>query len=126
MDATISGTKAAIFGEYIRSRRKELSLTQETLASRVGIYQPFLSKVELGQTIPSLDVVASLAKELALPNCYLFSLLGRCEQPSYPVLLEVASDDEIQIRISDTKGKRITGKELELIKVMIRAILENQ
>jgi transcriptional regulator with XRE-family HTH domain len=119
-------TKASIFGEYIRKRRKELHISQNGLADKVGVRQPYLSNIEQGQVLPSLDLVVSIAKVLAIPNCYLFSLLGHCEQPTVPHLMEVALDEDIQIKVADTRGKRIEGRDLELIRALIKTMLDKE
>jgi transcriptional regulator with XRE-family HTH domain len=120
-----SDTRAGIFGEYIRKRRKELHISQNGLSDKIGVRQPYLSNIEQGQVLPSLDLVVSIAKVLAVPNCYLFSLLGQCEHPGEPILTEVALDEDIQIKVANTKGKRIQGRDLELVKVLIKTILES-
>ena len=39
------------FGEIIRSRRKELNMTQEKLAEAVGKKRPYISRIENGEDI---------------------------------------------------------------------------
>lgn len=39
------------FGEIIRSRRKELKLSQEELAQRIGKKRPYISRIESGEDI---------------------------------------------------------------------------
>jgi len=39
------------FGEIIRSRRKELNLSQEQLANIVGKKRPYISRIENGEDI---------------------------------------------------------------------------
>jgi transcriptional regulator with XRE-family HTH domain len=55
----------SVIGAAIRTRRRELEMTQEELESRTGIAQSYLSKVERGEIKrPSREVVVTLAREL--------------------------------------------------------------
>lgn len=53
------------FGEIIKSRRKELHMTQEDLADIVGKKRPYISRVENGEDI-RLSNFALLANALGL------------------------------------------------------------
>ena len=53
------------FGEIIRNRRKELHLSQEDLAEKVGKKRPYISRIENGEDI-RLSNFALLAKALGL------------------------------------------------------------
>lgn len=48
-------------------------MTLEALAERTGVTKSYLSKVERGQSVPSIAVCASLAKALDVPLDNLFS-----------------------------------------------------
>jgi y4mF family transcriptional regulator len=53
-------------GETIRTRRKELSITQPHLAELAQISTNTLYKLERGQGNPSLDVLYKLAEVLGM------------------------------------------------------------
>ena len=53
-------------GETIKSRRKELSITQPHLAELAQISTNTLYKLERGQGNPSMDVLNKLAEVLGL------------------------------------------------------------
>ena len=64
-----------IIGRNIRECRKELHLSQEQLAELAGICQQFLSKLESGKGIPSLETVMALCDAMQIqPD----RLLSRC------------------------------------------------
>ncbi|KHE70704.1 hypothetical protein LD39_11265 [Halobacillus sp. BBL2006] len=44
--------------------RKELGLSQQQLANKVGIHRAYLSNVESGKHNPSLETAAKIAREL--------------------------------------------------------------
>ena len=53
------------FGEIIKNRRKELHLSQEDLAEKVGKKRPYISRIENGEDI-RLSNFALLANALGL------------------------------------------------------------
>jgi len=56
-------------GDFIRSRRKALRLTQEKLCD--GICEPVtISRIEKGANMPSLKVLRALMERLGTPNTY--------------------------------------------------------
>lgn len=59
-----------LLGERIKLRRKELKLSLRQLADRVGLTASFLSKIELGQSSPSIDSLRKISHELKVPIFY--------------------------------------------------------
>lgn len=53
------------FGEIIKNRRKELNMTQENLAEKVGKKRPYISRIENGEDI-QLSNFSLLANALGL------------------------------------------------------------
>jgi predicted transcriptional regulator len=53
-------------GDEIRTRRKELELTQEDLAGRCEIDRPFISLMEVGRKQPTISVMYRVASALEL------------------------------------------------------------
>ncbi|MCH6235026.1 helix-turn-helix domain-containing protein [Cognataquiflexum rubidum] len=53
-------------GETIKSRRKELGITQPHLAELAGISLNTLYKLERGQSNPSLEVLNKLAEVMGM------------------------------------------------------------
>ncbi|WP_299537825.1 helix-turn-helix domain-containing protein [uncultured Streptomyces sp.] len=51
-------------GQAVYSRRVELSLSQAELAGRAGMTQPQVSRMEGGDTVPTLPLLRRLAKAL--------------------------------------------------------------
>lgn len=51
-------------GANIQARRALLRMKQETLADRVGVKRPYLSRVERGHTIPSVTMLQRIAAAL--------------------------------------------------------------
>ncbi len=63
----------AAIGAEIRRQRKRQEMTITMLADAAGLSQGMLSKIETGQTSPSLATLASLAEALAVPLSSFFS-----------------------------------------------------
>ncbi len=53
-------------GKFIAKKRKELNLTQEQLAERLGVSNKTISKWETGKCMPDYAVVKSLCEELKI------------------------------------------------------------
>lgn len=51
-------------GRQIAERRKELGISQMELASRTGVQQPVISRLERGQGNPTLELIEALAQGL--------------------------------------------------------------
>ncbi|MET9377101.1 helix-turn-helix domain-containing protein [Streptomyces sp. NPDC003035] len=51
-------------GQAVHDRRTELGLSQTELAKRAGMTQPQISKLELGGTMPTLPLLARLARAM--------------------------------------------------------------
>jgi transcriptional regulator with XRE-family HTH domain len=56
--------EAEIFGERVRELRDRLGITQEKLAQAADLTTSFVSTVERGQKMPSLNSILKLARAL--------------------------------------------------------------
>jgi transcriptional regulator with XRE-family HTH domain len=65
------------FGDAVRGRREELSLTQEDLADRAGIHRTYVSDIERGSRNVSLINIERLAAALSMKISELFRLVER-------------------------------------------------
>ena len=61
MSTTVS---APAFPERLAARRKQHSLTQQTLAERIGVHVVQLRRYEAGTSQPTLDVIRKIATAL--------------------------------------------------------------
>lgn len=79
-------------GTTIRGYRLQKGLSQGDIEKRTGLLRCYLSRVENGHTVPSLDTLAKIAGALELPLAQLFAedTLGRQLQA------HKLSDDELR------------------------------
>ena len=100
-------------GRRIRSRRRELGLTQFALAERCGISTVYISHVENGTATTSLGVFLSIAEALeATPDYFL-------------VDTPFASKEYLQDGIAK-KLRQCSGSSLRVVERLIDALLEEQ
>lgn len=59
------------FGERIGLQRKQLKLSQEELAKRVGTSAPIIGRYERGEIKPSIEMAGKIAGELGVTVDYL-------------------------------------------------------
>jgi transcriptional regulator with XRE-family HTH domain len=71
----------AALGKRIASLRKQRGLTQVELAKKLGVAQPILSNYEHGKLRPNHQVLAALAKALAVSTDELLGIQGSSANP---------------------------------------------
>lgn len=89
-------------GERIRERRRELGLTQESLAERAGVSTETVGRLEQAVGAPTLDTVYKVAKALGTTGS---------------ALIAERVDDEV----SELVGG-LPEHEQEIARVMLRAL----
>ena len=98
------------FGRYVRQRRREMDLTQEELARRVGCAAITVRKIEAEDARPSVQIAERLAMALAIPLDDRAEFVRRArairpeqeEAPTPPPSLE-------EIGLEDLTGRAIRG-----------------
>ena len=82
-----------VIGDRLRALRQAKNLSQGGIAKRTGLLRPYISRVENGYTVPSVETLEKLARALEVP---LYQLFYEGEEP--PKLLHLP--------------KRITAEEI--------------
>lgn len=62
------------FGEKLRNLRKQKNLTQKQLADMIGVKNSIISFYEVGDRIPSPEIIIKLAKALHTTSDYLLGI----------------------------------------------------
>jgi transcriptional regulator with XRE-family HTH domain len=80
-------------GDTIRNYRLQKGMSQGDIEKRTGLLRCYLSRVENGHTIPSLDTLAKIASAMDLPLSQFFADPGHSNgSKGLPQL----SDDELR------------------------------
>lgn len=98
-------------GTKIARRRRELGLKQNELSEMLGISNNYLSNIENGHSIPSLEVFSDICIKLRITPDML--------------LLGVIRIDNVPENIKDNL-KLCTNKELKFIDTMVQCILNSR
>src|SRR5260221_5893442 len=109
-------------GETIRNFRLQRSMSQGDIEKRTGLLRCYLSRVENGHTIPSLDTLAKIATAMDLALSQFFSEGNSNGHKGLPQL----SDDELRFLSQmrrDSANLNYRDRNLEL--AMLKKIASN-
>src|SRR5260221_4506560 len=97
LNGSTARAKAASFADVIRARRRELELTQDEVAARIGISTPYVGHLESGKRHPSDKIVTKLAHALDLGSRELFFLANPHTQAliSEPVAVKGSNSEHV-------------------------------
>jgi transcriptional regulator with XRE-family HTH domain len=90
------------FGYTVRQRREIEQMKQETLADKVSIKRPHLSRIENEKTVPSVDLARRIAKALGTT---LSDLLGENSHSTHEVLILRETVERYQVQLKSLKQK---------------------
>jgi transcriptional regulator with XRE-family HTH domain len=82
-----------IIAERLRSLREEKNLTQGDIETRTGLLRVYISRVENGHTVPSIETLEKIARALEMPLYQLF--VGVNERPVLPHIGKHATDRKL-------------------------------
>jgi transcriptional regulator with XRE-family HTH domain len=103
-----------VISERLRAVRAQRNLSQRDIEARTGLRQCYLSKVENGRTIPSIETLEKLARALDLP---LYQLLYDGEMSRNNVLPH-ASKAKVELRDYSHKERHFFRKLIEYLSRM--------
>jgi transcriptional regulator with XRE-family HTH domain len=108
-------------GVTIRSFRLQRGMSQGDIEKRTGLLRCYLSRVENGHTVPSLDTLQKIASALELPLSQFFA--GDSGRESSPRDTNVAAMGEDEIRFLTQVQKyssQLTDSDRRLLLAMVR------
>ena len=79
-----------LIGQRLREIRVAKNLNQEDIAKATGFVRPYISRVENGHTVPSVETLQKWAGALRLP---LYQILYEGEEPPKPLRLPSESEE---------------------------------
>jgi len=108
-----------IIGETIRNYRLQKGMSQGDIEKRTGLLRCYLSRVENGHTIPSLDTLAKIAGAMELPLAQFFADNSRPN--GHPGKTPQLSDEDVrflsQVRRYSTN---LNESDRKLVLAMVR------
>jgi len=97
-----------IIGSRLRKLREERHFSQGDIEKRTGLLRCYVSRVENGHTVPSLETLERLASALELPLYMLF--YEGDEPPALPKLSKRQSAEELALAEASAEERRFLTK----------------
>ncbi len=85
-----------VIGERLKELREQKKMSQGDVEKRTGLLRCYISRVENGHTVPSVDTLEKMARALEIPMYRFFTNEARIRMPDIP-------SQQIQ---SQTKNKK--------------------
>ena len=73
-----------VIGDRVRSLREQKNLSQGDVEKRSGLLRCYLSRVENGHTVPSVDTLEKIARAVEVPMYRLFTDEDHVKKPNLP------------------------------------------
>jgi transcriptional regulator with XRE-family HTH domain len=108
-------------GETIRSYRLQKGMSQGDIEKRTGLLRCYLSRVENGHTIPSLDTLAKIASAMDLALAQFFA--DHNSQVSNGKNLPQWSDDEVRFLTQFRRySNNLNDSDRKLVLAMVKKL----
>ena len=105
--------EAMVIGTRLKKLREDRSLSQGDIEKRTGLLRCYISRVENGHTVPSLETLERLAAALEIPLYQLF-YEGDAE-PALPNLSRRRTTEELVLDAEQEKELRFFEKVKRLL-----------
>ena len=73
-----------VIGEKLKTLRAQKKLPQGDIEKRTGLLRCYISRVENGHTVPSVDTLEKMARALEVPMYRLFTDEDHVKKPNIP------------------------------------------
>jgi transcriptional regulator with XRE-family HTH domain len=104
-------------GTTIRAHRLQRGLSQGDIEKKTGLLRCYLSRVENGHTVPSLDTLSKIALALDLPISQFFAEDGT----GRPIHTQKLSDDELKFLTQIRRySSNLNESDRKLLLAMVR------
>jgi len=109
-------------GETIRNYRLQKGMSQGDIEKRTGLLRCYLSRVENGHTIPSLDTLAKIATAMELPLAQFFAGAGENGSKTMPHL----GEDEVRFLTQIRRySPSLNESDRKLVVAMVKKMAAN-
>jgi transcriptional regulator with XRE-family HTH domain len=102
-----------VIAERLRALREQKNLSQGDIEKRTGLLRCYISRVENGHTVPSVETLEKLARAMEVPLYQLF--YDGEKPPQLPNMLKFKTGENSEWGRSG-KGARILGRFRRLLK----------
>jgi transcriptional regulator with XRE-family HTH domain len=111
-------------GETIRNFRLEKGMSQGDIEKRTGLLRCYLSRVENGHTIPSLDTLAKIANAMDMPLGQFFSEHAAENGHAKPV--PQLSEDEVRFLTQIRRySASLNDSDRKIVLTMVKKLAAN-
>lgn len=107
-------------GGRIRTLRRALDLTQQSLADKVEVSRIYIQALESNRRLPSMKLLGRLAPALGVEVADLVQDLSS-ERPGRMQLEEVLASGEVEVWY---RSRKLSGRELKRVHRLVEAALE--
>ena len=107
------------FAITLTEARRQLNLTQQQLAARLGVSQSYVAKLEGGEANPTLDRIGSLLAILGLGLTTSTTALSPYPEPSHLLTIWARDDDARTAEINYERTVRSREDKRELVELPI-------
>jgi transcriptional regulator with XRE-family HTH domain len=73
-----------VIGEKLKALRAQKNLSQGDIEKRTGLLRCYISRVENGHTVPTVDTLEQMARALEVPMYRLFTDDDHVKKPNIP------------------------------------------
>jgi transcriptional regulator with XRE-family HTH domain len=80
-----------VIGDKLKALREQKDMSQGDIEKRTGLLRCYISRVENGHTVPSVDTLEKMARALEVPMYRLFTDEEHIKKPDVPLLKDGTS-----------------------------------
>ncbi|MGB8439801.1 MAG: helix-turn-helix transcriptional regulator [Candidatus Acidiferrales bacterium] len=88
-----------VIGDKLKTLREQKKLSQGDIEKRTGLFRCYISRVENGCTVPSVDTLEKMARALEIPMYRLFTDDAHVQKPE----------------VTFSKGETVRNKKMEAL-----------
>jgi transcriptional regulator with XRE-family HTH domain len=108
-------------GQTIKSYRLQKGMSQGDIEKRTGLLRCYLSRVENGHTIPSLDTLAKIASAMDLPLAQFFA--DQSAESSHTKNLPQWTEDEVRFLTQFRRySNNLNDSDRKLVMAMVKKL----
>jgi transcriptional regulator with XRE-family HTH domain len=89
-----------VIGDKLKGLRAQKNMSQGEVEKRTGLLRCYISRVENGHTVPSVDTLEKMARALEVPMYRLFTDEAHIQKPNIPT-------EVIPRRAANSKQERV-------------------